>query len=304
MRVVFQSDTADPDAWRRALSVELPGLDFRVWPDAGDPADVDVLFGFRLPPDLAAYRNLKLVQLISAGADQLRDTTDLPPHVPVARLIEPGQVRGMCEYVLYWVLHHHRDFARYRAQQGERLWREHPRVPAHRRSVGVMGLGALGAPVAEMLRGHGFDVHGWTRTPRVIDGITVHAGGDGLREFLQSCDIVVALLPLTPETVGLFDRGFFAAMRPGSVFVNVGRGAQCDEAALVEALESGHLAGATLDVLADEPPSPTDPIWRAPNLAITPHIATSPDVASAAKVVASNIRKAIAGERPDFAVER
>lgn len=304
MRLVFQSDTADPEAWRCALSDELPGLDFRVWPNSGNPERVDVLFGYRLPPDLAAYSNLKLIQLISAGADQIRGVEGLPPHVPVARLIEPGQVMGMCEYVLYWVLHHHRDFARYRAQQDERLWRVHPRMPAHRRGVGVLGLGALGAPVAEMLRRQGFDVHGWARTPRVMDGVTVHAGSDALQDFLHCCDIVVALLPLTPDTVGLFDRSFFAAMRPGSVFINAGRGPQCDQAALVEALESGHLAGATLDVLADEPPLPADPIWRAPNLAITPHIATSPDIATAAKVVASNIRRAMAGETPDFAVER
>ena len=294
MRLVFQSDTADPREWRDALRAELGEFDFRVWPDTGDPAEVDVLFVLR-PPDLAGYRNLKLIQLISAGMDQMEGIDAIPAGVPVLRLIEPGQVQGMCEYVLHWVLHYHRGFHRYRAQQAERLWREFPRVPPRRRGVGVLGLGALGGPVAAMLSGHGFDVHGWTRRPRAADGITVHAGRAALGDFLARVDIVVGLLPLTPETVGFYDQAFFAAMRQGSVFINAGRGAQCDQPALIAALQSGHLAAATLDVLADEPPARGDPIWSAPNCLITPHVATSPDIETAARTVAQNIRDALAG---------
>lgn len=304
MRLLFQSDSADPELWREALLKELPGLDFRIWPDGGDPDAVDILFMWRLPQEIGRFRNLKLVQLISAGTDQLGSAGGLPAHVPIARMIEPGQVRGMSEYVLASVLHYHRDFHLYRRQQAARQWREYPRRPAQRRSVGVMGLGALGAPVAEMLAAHGFDVHGWTRRRRAVAGVTIHSGREALPGFLRAAEIVVAMLPLTPDTVGLFDRAFFAAMRPGSFFVNVGRGAQCDQPALIAALRSGHLAGATLDVLVEEPPAEHDPVWMAPNLTLTPHVATSPDIATAAKVVADNIRRALTGLPPHNAVER
>lgn len=304
MRLLFQSDSADPELWREALLKELPELDFRIWPHSGDPDEVDILLMWRLPQEIARFRKLKLVQLISAGTDQLGSAEGLPAHVPIARMIEPGQVRGMNEYVLACVLHYHRGFHLYRRQQAARQWLEHPRRPAQTRSVGVMGLGALGAPVAEMLAAQGFDVHGWTRRPRAIAGITTHSGRDGLPTFLAAAEIVVAMLPLTPDTVALFDRAFFAAIRPGSFFVNVGRGAQCDQAALIAALESGRLAGATLDVLAEEPPAEDDPIWTAPNLTLTPHVATSPDIATAAGVVADNIRRVFADRPPHNAVAR
>ncbi len=299
MRLVFQSDTADPACWRAALEAEIPGLEFRIWPDTGDPANVDMLLAYRLPPEgLDSYTQLKFVQLISAGADQLRGVEDLPAHVPVARLVEPGQVSGMIEYVVHAVLHHHRDFDLYGRQQRARLWREHPRIPAASRKVGVMGLGALGAPVARAIANLGFDVLGWSRSGNSPIDIPTWSGRAELPAFLAASEIVVAILPLTSETVGLFDDAFFSAMRPGSYFINVGRGAQLDQAALCRALRDCRIAGATLDVLVEEPPSPDDPIWDAPNLVLTPHVATSPDPVSAAAVVAENLRRVLQGKPP------
>ena len=296
MRLLFQSDSADPARWEAALRRVEPALEFRVWPDVGDPALVDMMLVLRPPPGgLAGYDRLRLVHLISAGADQVKDYP-FPPGLPVARLSEPGQVAGMVEYVLHAVLHHHRDFDLYARQQAARIWEEVPRVPAAQRSVGVMGLGALGTPVARALAGLGFAVHGWSRSGRPVEGVTVHAGAEGMAGFLAASQIVVALLPLSPDTVGLFDDRFFAAMPPGSFFINVGRGAQLDTAALARALVSGHLAGATLDVLSPEPPAPDDPVWTVPNLRLTPHIATSPDPLTAAEVVIGNYRRVLAGE--------
>lgn len=302
--LVFQSDTADPVEWRRALTREMPGLDFRVWPDTGDPAMVDFLFVLRPPPDIARYTRLKFVQLISAGTDQISGMEGLPGHIPVARMVEPGQVRGMCEYALHWVLHYHRDFHRYRGHQSAGLWKEFPRVAAAGRPVGVVGLGALGMPVAETLRDFGFEVHGWSRRHREIAGVAVHAGREALTGFLRCCDIVIGLLPLAPDTVGFYDEAFFAGLRPGSAFINAGRGPQCDVAALIAALESGRLSGATLDVLPTEPPDEGDPVWNAPNISITPHVATSPEIDSAASFVAGNLRRVLAGEPPDRLIAR
>ena len=228
MRLAFQSDSEDPAAWKVALEAAIPGLDFRVWPDIGDPAGIDVLLAFRLPPRLQRFTGLKLLQLISAGTDQLGGADGLAPGVPVARLIEPGQVAGMVEYVLHAVLHYHRDFDLYRRQQADRVWREQPRVPASERTVGIMGLGSLGAPVARSLRCLGFDVSGWTRRGRAIAGVRAFGGREGLPAFLARNDIIVALLPLAQDTIGIFDDALFSAMRQGSCFINVGRGAQLD----------------------------------------------------------------------------
>ena len=304
MRLVFQSDTADPAQWRDALQAEIPGLDVRIWPDTGDPASVDAILVWRIPPGvLELFPNLKLIQLISAGADQVAFVSGAPSHIPVARLVEPTQVVGMIEYILHAVLEYHRDFHRYRAQHLRHVWREHPRILTRHRRVGVMGLGALGGPVAGALASFGFDVSGWARRPREIEGVEVFSGAETLEAFLARNSIVAALLPLTRETRGMFDAGFFAMMQPGSYFINAGRGAQCVEPDLIRALESGRLAGATIDVLKQEPLGRGDRLWSVPNLTITPHIATSPDPRSAAKMVAENLRRARRGEPPQHPVE-
>lgn len=305
MRVVFHSESADPAQWREALQEEMPELDLRVWPDVGDPAEVEAMLVWKVPPgSLALFPNLKCIHLISAGTDQLADDGTIPASLPIARLVEPGQVSGMVEYALHAVLHYHRHFDRYGRQQAERIWREHPRVFARNRKVGVMGLGALGGAVARSLAGVGFDVAGWSRNQKTVEGVETFDGWQRLEPFLRRNTILLSLLPLTPETRNLFDRRFFSLMPAGSCFINVGRGAQCVEADLCAALESGHLAGATLDVLQKEPPAAEDRLWTAPNLILTPHIATSPDPKSGALIVVENLRRIRAGLPPRDIVER
>lgn len=305
MRIVFHSESADPVQWRAALNREIPGLELRVWPDIGDPAEIDAMLVWKIPPgSIALLPNLKGIHLLSAGTDQIADDVSIPETLPVARLVEPAQVSGMVEYASHAVLHYHRHFDRYRDQQAARIWREHPRIFARDRKVGVLGLGALGAPVAQALAGFGFDVAGWSRQPKSVENIETFSGWDQLEPFLQRTSILLALLPLTPETRNLFDARFFAKMPSGSYFINIGRGAQCVEADLCTALETGHLAGATLDVLQTEPPAPGNLVWSTPNLILTPHIATSPDPNSAAVIVAENLRRMRDGQLPLSLVSR
>lgn len=299
LRLVFQSDSADPARWREGLLAELPDLDFRVWPDTGNPHEVDAVLLWRIPTDIAGrFPNLKLIHLISAGVDQLDSNLAIPASLPVARLVEPGQAAGMVEYALHAVLHYHRDFHRYQAQQQIKVWREYPRIAACDRSVGVMGLGALGGTVAQALTTLGFDVGGWARRPPVIDNVTMFAGAGQFPAFLARSEIVVSVLPLTSETRALLDASVFGMMRAGAYLINIGRGGLINETDLIAALKSGRLAGATLDVVQNEPPSPNDPIWSAPNLLLTPHIATSADPRSAAKLVAENLRRVLRGDLP------
>ncbi|WP_165899817.1 2-hydroxyacid dehydrogenase [Borborobacter arsenicus] len=305
MRVVFHSESADPVQWQKALAEQIPGLELRVWPDVGDPAEIDAMLVWKIPPgSLDLYPNLKGIHLLSAGTDQIAGDLSIPVGLPVARLVEPAQVSGMVEYALHAVLDYHRHFDRYRNQQAARIWHEHPRIFARDRKVGILGLGALGAPVAQALAELDFDVAGWSRQPRELEGVKIFSGWDRLEAFLRRSLILIALLPLTAETRNLFDTRFFAKMPPGSYFINIGRGAQCVETDLCAALETGHLAGATLDVLQSEPPEPGNPLWSAPNLILTPHVATSPDPKSGAVIVAENLRRMRDGLLPSGMVKR
>ncbi|MDQ0324675.1 glyoxylate/hydroxypyruvate reductase A [Rhodopseudomonas julia] len=305
MRIVFHSQTADPVAWGKALAAELPGAELRVWPNVGDPNEIDALLVFQIPPRaFELFPNLSCIHLLSAGADQIASNPDIPDHLPVVRLIEPGQKAGMIEYVLHAVLHYHRGFDVFARWQSARYWEEVPRTPAAERRVGVLGLGGLGGAVAEALAASGFDVAGWSRSEKSFKGVTSFHGPDGLDAFLGRNEILVAILPLTPETLDLYDAAFFARMPAASYFINVGRGAQLVEADLIAALDSGHLAGATLDVLRNEPPDADNPIFNAKNLILTPHVATCADPITGARVVAENLRRVRDGLPPDGLVSR
>ncbi|MBK1622618.1 2-hydroxyacid dehydrogenase [Afifella marina] len=305
MRILFHSQTADPVAWGKALAAELPGAELRVWPDVGDPSEIDALLVFQIPPRaFELFPNLSCIHLLSAGTDQIATNPDIPAHLPVVRLIEPGQKAGMIEYVMHAVLHYHRSFDVFAQWQRARYWEEVPRTPAAERRVGVLGLGGLGGAVAEALAAFGLDVAGWSRSKKTIKGVACFHGPNGLDTFLGRNEILVAILPLTPETRDLYDATFFARMPAASYFINVGRGAQLVEADLIAALDSGHLAGATLDVLRDEPPAPDNPIFRAKNIILTPHVATCADPVTGARVVAENLRRVRAGLPPHGLVVR
>ncbi|WP_414831828.1 2-hydroxyacid dehydrogenase [Afifella sp. YEN Y35] len=305
MRILFHSQTADPVAWGEALAAELPGAELRVWPEVGDPSEIDALLVFQIPPRaFELFPNLRCIHLLSAGADQIVANPDIPASLPVVRLIEPGQKAGMIEYVLHAVFHYHRSFDVFAKWQRARYWEEVPRTPAAERRVGVLGLGGLGGAVAEALAAFGFDVAGWSRSEKSLQGVTSFHGKDGFDAFLGRNEILVGILPLTPETRDLYDATFFARMPAGSRFINVGRGAQLVEADLVAALESGHLAGATLDVVRDEPPDAGNPIWDTTNLILTPHVATCADPKTGARVVAENLRRVRDGLPPHGLVDR
>nr|WP_255600011.1 NAD(P)-dependent oxidoreductase [Afifella sp. IM 167] len=210
----------------------------------------------------------------------------------------------MIEYVLHAVLHYHRGFDVFARHQRERRWEEMRRVPAGERRVGVLGLGALGGAIAEALAAFGFDVAGWSRSEKSLARVRTFHGFDGLEAFLARNDILVGVLPLTSQTRDFYDAAFFARLPAASHFINVGRGAQLVEADLFAALRRGHLAGATLDVLREEPPPPDHPVWEAENLIMTPHIATSADPRSGARVVAENLRRVQNGLPPHHPVIR
>ncbi|VGJ07207.1 D-3-phosphoglycerate dehydrogenase [Klebsiella pneumoniae] len=243
----------------------------------------------------APYRNLRLLVNLGAGVDSLVGRNDLP-DIPIIRLSDPDMARMMASYVLFAVLRYARDIPAFERAQRERRWRYlHPRAPAGIR-VGVLGLGELGAYAARELARQGFDVRGWSRSKKEIAGIRCSSGLASLDDFLSQSDILVVMLPLTPHTTSLLSAERLARLPQGAAFINVSRGAIVDQAALTDALRSGQIAEATLDVFDREPLPPHDPLWQMDNVLITPHLASVAIPTSAARQVAENIQRAARGE--------
>ncbi len=282
--------------WRRALTEAAAAagaaIRFETDPRAVAPEDVDyLLFGaWSQPFDMTPFTRLKAVLSLWAGVEKIVDRADYPSGVPLARMVEPGLTIGMTDYVVGHVLRIHLDLDGCRRRHQARRWDEVSPPLSSARTVGIMGLGALGLDAARALRALRFRVRGWSRSPKREPGIDAFVGPDALDAFLSGCEILVALAPLTPETRGLLNAARLAQLPEGAHVVNVARGPLVVEADLLAALD-GRLGGATLDVFDHEPLPQDHPYWAHPKVLVTPHIAsiTRPETASA-EIVAQILR--------------
>lgn len=301
----FHSDLDDPQAWRQALCAALPGLRFLAGPACDRPEEVDIALVWTPPPQgLDAFPNLRAVLSLGAGVDQLRLDALTRPGIAVARLVDPALTARMVEYCKAAAFFFHRDFHLHARHQARREWNFIAPVDARERRILVLGQGVLGAAVATALAAEDFQVTGWSRSPRTLPGVAGVAGAAGLAGAAGSSDIVINLLPLTPQTRGILDREFFSWCKPGSCLVQVGRGAHLNEPDLLAALEQGRVAAAFLDVFAQEPLPPDHPFWSHPQLRLTPHVASLGDPAHSAAAVIENIRRAMQGAPLLNAVDR
>ncbi|MGX1174967.1 2-hydroxyacid dehydrogenase [Pseudomonas sp. R151218B TE3479] len=296
MALLYKADPVRGEQWRRLFAEHAPDIEWRAWPDIGDPKDIRYLAAWQAPDDLETrLPNLEVLFALSAGVDQL-DLDRLPASLPVVRLLDPGITRGMCEYASFAVLSLHRDMLRYRQQQVARCWQAHLLQPAAQRRVGVMGLGMQAQQILATLQTFGFALSGWARSEHRIAGVDCFAGDEQLPAFLGQCDIVLCVLPLTEQTKGILNRQLFQHLPKGAALVNMGRGGHLIEEDLLEALASGQLSAAVLDVLQQEPAAPDHPFWRHPQILLTPHIAAMTQPESAFGVLLDNIRRHQRGE--------
>jgi glyoxylate/hydroxypyruvate reductase A len=283
MAFLFITPTWDSNAWAKAMKMAGPSLDVRVWPDMGDVHDIHYAAAWLPPPDvLKALPKLKVIFSLGAGVDAILKDPTLPKTIPIVRVNEPDLTMRMTEYVVLHVLLHHRQQRRIDANQKLGIWDPFPTHPASELAVGIMGLGVMGRDSAETLRDLGFKVAGWSRTRKHIEGVHCYAGAAEFDSFLNRTDILVCLLPHTPDTEGLIDRALIRKLSRkgplgGPILINAGRGKQQKEADLVSALDSGELLAATLDVFETEPLPATSPLWSHPKVTITPHIAADSD---------------------------
>ncbi len=297
MAILFKSAFDSAHDWQGELARLLPDQDVRPWPEVGAPEEIEFAIVWAPEPgELECYPNLRAIFSLGAGVDNILSDPDLPAGVPVVRLVDPELTRQMSEYVVLNVLRHHRDFPAYEHFQRKGQWRRLPAPEAAATGVGFMGLGVLGSDAARKLRPFGFRLMGWTRRPRRLKGVRCLHGPEGRNRFLARSDILVCLLPLTPATRGILNAETFAALPHGAAVINCARGAHLVERDLLEALDSGHLSGATLDVFDTEPLPEGHPFWGHPKITVTPHIAGVTLPHSAAERVAANIRRLQKGE--------
>ncbi|KQM66760.1 MULTISPECIES: 2-hydroxyacid dehydrogenase [unclassified Sphingomonas] len=296
MALLYTAAAARGQVWARMIAEAIPSLEVRLSPDIGDPADVRYLAAWTLPDGLiATLPNLEVLFSIGAGVDQL-DLSQVPAHVTVVRLVEPNLAAAMAEYVVMTVLALHRDLYAYADQQRDAVWHALPQVAAGDRRVGIAGLGQMGSAALDALAPFGFQLSGWSRSPRDVPGVTCFHGDDGLRAFAAQTDILVNLLPLTPETRGILGRDLFARMPQGAAVVSAGRGGHLDAQALIAALDGGHLSRAILDVTPIEPLPAGDPLWTHRRVVVTPHVAAATDTEGSGKALIANLRRHITGE--------
>lgn len=291
LRVYFAAREGLWDAYRAPLTEALAeaGVDAHLSDSAPDPAAVDVIvYAPGALEDFSAFTGLRAVLNLWAGVERVLTVPGL--RAPLCRMVDPAMTEGMTEYVVTHVLRHHMGIDLDLARQ-DGVWRKRSVPIARERRVTVLGLGALGQAAARALAGLNFDVAGWSRTARDVAGITCLSGEDGLARALARAEILVTLLPHTPQTECLLDARHLAMLPRGAVIVNPGRGALIDDDALIAALEGGHLAHATLDVFRTEPLPSEHPFWAHPGITVTPHIAAETRPSTASRVIAENIRR-------------
>jgi glyoxylate/hydroxypyruvate reductase A len=299
-------DTAD---WAERFGRLAPGREIRVWPEANDLKGIRYAVCWQ-PPEglLATLPDLEVMFSLGAGVDAMLADPALPDR-PLVRIVDPSLTGRMSEWVVLQVLMHHRLQRLYDAQQRDKVWKEIRQPAADAVGVGIMGLGVLGMDAARKLKSLGFDVAGWSRSPSDVPGIACFHGSDGLRPFLARTDILVVLLPATPETENLIDYDVLAGLRRdnhmgGAVLINAGRGRLQVEEDILRALADNVLSGATLDVFHEEPLPPDSPFWTHPKVTLTPHVAADSDPDYLSAYVLRQIENYEAGRPLENVVDR
>lgn len=307
--VLFGAREGQREDYRAPLAraAAAGGLDLEIHMDPAevDPARVDYLIfaANGAVTDFTPYTRIRAILNLWAGVEAVL-ALDLPENVPLVRMVEDGLTLGMIDYVVGHTLRHHLDLDRFVATEPLAQWVVGFPPLARDRTVGILGLGELGAACATALSGLGFDVHGWSRSPKQLPGVACHHGAEGLFTVLGRAEILTLLLPQTPATERMIDAGALARMPMGACLINAARGPLIDNDALLEALDRGHLHHATLDVFDVEPLPDDHPFWRHPKVTVTPHIASATRPETASLSIMQNIARDLAGGEMLHIVDR
>ena len=295
--IAYLSRDTDGLQWKAVLEAAFGPVDFRTLDTLGNTADIEIVLAWKPPRGLiASFANAKMIVSLGMGVDHLLADDQLPAGVPITRIMDDGLVGQMSEYALYWALRHHRDIDKYAASQKTAAWKPEDFIDTIHRRIGVMGLGTIGQDIAGKFARLGFPTAGWSRTKKSIPDVETFHEAYGLKPFLARSYILINVLPLTRQTRGLLNSEAFAALPAGAYFINIARGGHVVDDDLLAALESGHLAGATLDVFNEEPLPAGHAYWRHPKVRVTPHIAGATNPRTASPGVIENIERLRSGQ--------
>ena len=302
MKLVFISNEDRAEDWREHILNQIPEIEFLIWPDDMENCDlthIDYAIAWK-PPEgvLRKFTGLKFIQSLGAGVDGLLQDPEIPRHIPISRMVDRSLIQGMTEYLLYNVLHYHRKMGEYSEQQALSFWKALQQIDPRTRRVGIMGLGELGRDIADKLLSLEFNVAAWSRSFKNFTGVISFHGELELNAFLRRTEILICLLPLTPSTHGIINTENLTKLPRGAVIINCARGGHVVDDDLLMALDTGHIAGACLDVFNEEPLPTEHPYWTHPLVRITPHSASLTAPHSAAQYVAENIRRVQNGKLP------
>ncbi|MBC5991989.1 2-hydroxyacid dehydrogenase [Pontibacter cellulosilyticus] len=289
MSILLISRGRDINPWLETIKSERPELDLRVYPDTGSEEEITFAITWNHPLGaFKAFPNLKCIASMGAGVDHILKDPELPEDVLITRVTDEHLTNDMATFTTAVVLNYMRGLSAYKAAEQEGNWQPKPYLRQRDLTVGVMGMGVLGAEAATQLKKLGFSVQGWAKSHKSIEGIPVYAGADELDYFLATSNVLICLLPLTSETANILNKTTFEKLPQGAYVINVARGEHLVEADLLEMLDKGHLAGASLDVFRTEPLPKEHPFWSHPKVDVTPHIASVTNPASAAKQILQN----------------
>ena len=281
------------DALQQALQAELPEVRLQLWPELTEPEQVEFAVVWRQPPGvLASLPNLQVLQSFGAGVDNILSDPTLPA-LPLARIVDPNLTSSMLNYLQTVVQYYQLRFDQFALQQQQQIWK--PRAARQLTNITVLGLGELGAAAATHFAAAGYQVRGWSASMKQLSQVQCFCGEQGFAEAVGPADLVICLLPLTPQTENFLNAKRLAQFKAGAMLVNVARGAIVDDDALLAALQTQQLAGACLDVFRLEPLPQEHPFWRTPNILLTPHISAVTNAATAVAQIAENYRRFQAG---------
>ena len=287
MAILILLNQVDPTKLETHLKTYADCPEVRIWPDCGNKDDIECVIVWKHDEGvLNEFPNLKLIASYGAGVENILSDPALPEGVPITRFIDDTLSGQMAEFVLAAILNHRLHLTFYREQQAASHWQGKDFLDE--KNVTILGLGELGSTTAKLLNQNGYQVSGWSRSEKKIDGVKSYFSNEQLEESILNADFVVCLLPLTSETHHILNSDLFKVMKKGAFLINVGRGDHLNENDLMDALYEGHLSGALLDVFSTEPLPQDHPFWKHPKIYITPHISSPTDKAKVARQILDN----------------
>ncbi len=297
MSIVILRQDDKIEMWRQALQKAAPGITIYngLEEHPKDIIDMALVWKHR-PGSLADYPNLKCIASSGAGVDFIFEDTSAPIHLPITRVVDPMLASDMSEHVIALIFAHLKNLNRYKLDQQQKIWKPQNYSRIRDFTIGILGLGALGAVLANDLVHYGFKVNGWSRSKKTMKNVQTFTGMETLAAFLGATEILVCLLPLTKETTGILNKNLFQQLPKGAYIINVARGGHLVDEDLLMMLQQEHLSGAALDVFHTEPLPTAHPFWEHPKVHISPHCASVSDTASVVPQIIENHRRLLAGK--------